>query len=145
MVVYSRVHYNNWSMLWCTPPHSCSTLGSTLDSVWNIKRIHLETLNDFAARMEKATEEVRSASPEQPMIWPDSMMPTAGKHHCMRSEIGYGLMSQHNNNLTDQELDHKWLGPYPIKKSFHGAHIGSNYLCHSAKPTRFRSTQFYAK
>jgi len=72
--------------------HSCSTLAAPLTQCGTIKRIPFGDLNDFAARMEKATEEVRSASPEQPMIWPDSMMPTAGKHHCMRSEIGYGLM-----------------------------------------------------
>jgi len=57
-----------------------------------LRESHLETLNDFTSRMEKATEEAHSALTEQLTIWPNSMMPTAGKHHYTRLEIGYGSM-----------------------------------------------------
>jgi len=45
-----------------------------------------ETLNDFASRMEVMTKEACSALAKAAYTWPNSMISTVGKHHCMWSE-----------------------------------------------------------
>jgi len=74
------------STLRCTPPHHARHQTGPSTQCRTVKRILPETLNDFTSRMEKAMEKHVQHLPEQLTIWPDSMMPTAGKHHC--TEVG---------------------------------------------------------
>jgi len=77
----------------------------------------LETLNDFASRMEKATEEACSA-----LAQAADDMAQFYNSHCREAPL-YEVrdrvwLNGHNITMTrpTKKLDHKWLGPYPIEK-----------------------------
>src|SRR5882724_3520346 len=77
----------------------------------------LETLNDFASRMEEATEEMCSA-----LVRAADNMAQFYDANCREAplyEVGDRVWLNGHNITTTQptkKLDHKWLGPYPIKK-----------------------------
>jgi len=57
-----------------------------------IRKFHLETLNNFASRMGKATDEACSALTQVANYMAQSYDAIAEKHHCMILGIRYGLM-----------------------------------------------------
>src|SRR5882724_3049348 len=82
-----------------------------------LRESRLETLNHFASRMEKATEEVCSALTRAA----DDMAQfyDAHRREAPLYEVGDKVwLNGHNITMTrlTKKLDHKWLGPYPIKK-----------------------------
>jgi len=82
-----------------------------------LRESHLETLNDFASRMEKATEEARSAlarAANDMARFYDAHRREAPLYE-VRDKV---WLNGHNITTTrpTKTLDHKWLGPYPIEK-----------------------------
>src|SRR5882724_7364557 len=56
-------------------------------------------------------------SPKQPMTWPNSMIPIIERHHYTMWDKVW--LNGQNITMTrpTKKLDHKWLGPYPVKKA----------------------------
>src|SRR5882724_11013243 len=86
-------------------------------SVEPLRESCLETLNDFASRMEKATEEVHSA-----LARAADDMAQFYDAHCREAslyKVGDRVwLNSHNITTTrpTKKLDQKWLSPYLIKK-----------------------------
>jgi len=106
-------------------------------SVELLKESCLETSNDFASIMEKATDKACSALTQAA----DDMAQFYDTHHReaplyeIRDKVwlnGQNIMTR----LLTKKLDHKWLGPYPVEKSSCGMHTTSSYPHPLAKPTQ---------
>jgi len=86
-------------------------------SVEPLRESHLETLNDFASRMEMAMEEAHSA-----LAQAADDMAQFYDAHCREAplyEVGDKVWLNGHNIMTTRptkKLDHKWLGPYLIEK-----------------------------
>jgi len=82
-----------------------------------LRESNLETLNDFASRMEKATDETHSALTQAA----DNMAQFYDIHHreAPLYDIGDKVwLNGQNVTMTQptKKLDHKWLSPYPVEK-----------------------------
>src|SRR5882724_10363631 len=100
-----------------TSPFMLDTRQHPRLSVEPLRESLLETLNDFASRMKMATEEVCSA-----LTQAANDMARFYDAHCREAplyEVGDRVwLNSHNITTTrpTKKLDHKWLGPYLIKK-----------------------------
>src|SRR5882724_9126173 len=81
-----------------------------------LRESHLETLNDFTSRKEKAMDEARSALTRVA----DDMARFYDAHHreALLYELGDNVWLNGQNitmTQTTKKLDHKWLGPYLVE------------------------------
>jgi len=110
--------YNDWVH---TSMHSSPFMMDTRQNpqlgIEPLRESCLETLNDFASRMEAATKEAYSALTKEPdeydlLLW----CPSEGSTFIHGWRQSLAQWAEHHYDFSNEEIDHKWLCPYPVDK-----------------------------